>query len=263
MARLAYPWTPSCAARTLQRFARLRLRLKVVILDTETTSLRGQVIQVAAVGLDASLSRLFEYKQYWRTSALIDPQAHAVHGITQEMLQTRGQSPSMGLRKLQSLCGPSVVVAAHNVTFDVARLQATAAAYDTTFDVPGGTFCTMRSAKGACNLKTAHNRVKFPRNEELYHFLFPTGAALRGLHDALVDVRVTAANFVEGTRRQIWNPPFPRALQPPALVVKAGADEEEDALQKNDAGENVEAPLPLQDFLDDESGVKRRKVNQS
>ena len=46
-------------------------------------------------------------------------------------------------------------------------------------------------------------RVKAPRNEELYIFLFgckPVGQ----LHSALPDCRVTLASFVEGRKRKWW-----------------------------------------------------------
>ena len=198
-------FTERAAAERIVKFMRTIAHLRYVVVDTETTSLRGQVIQVAACGLDASLKPLFEYKQYWTTSDPIDPNAYAVHGIAADVLRRFGVAPRDGLQKLQRLCTPRCTFVAHNVSFDLARLKDTARSHGTTFEARGGTFCTMRSSKEVCALSGGNGRrFKYPKNVELYRFLFPDAPPATGLHDALVDVRLTAQNFVEGTKRGIW-----------------------------------------------------------
>ena len=62
--------------------------------------------------------------------------------------------------------------------------------------------CTMHSATKHCGLRAkGGKRLKAPRNEELYKFLFkPSGR----LHRALADCRVTLASYVEGHKRRWW-----------------------------------------------------------
>ena len=59
----------------------------------------------------------------------------------------------------------------------------------------------MQRSRDFASCRTKAGRAKNPRNDELHKVLFghePRGA----LHDALLDVRVTAKNFFELRRRR-------------------------------------------------------------
>ena len=65
--------------------------------------------------------------------------------------------------------------------------------------------CTMHNATRHCGLYTRGKvkRLKAPRNEELFEFLFGRKPQVR-LHSALPDCQVTLASFIEGRRRLWW-----------------------------------------------------------
>ena len=66
--------------------------------------------------------------------------------------------------------------------------------------------CTMKASKDQCGLTTKTGRAKLPTNAELYGYLFPdTPLPHAPLHDALVDVKLTSASFIEGHRRGMWD----------------------------------------------------------
>jgi hypothetical protein len=64
-------------------------------------------------------------------------------------------------------------------------------------------FCTMLRSKHLVNAKDKRDRIKNPRNDELYQFLHgspPVGK----LHDASFDVDVTASSYHRGIERGWW-----------------------------------------------------------
>ena len=97
-----------------------------------------------------------------------------------------------------------VRVVAHNVSFDVSALNRTAHRHGQRSGAlsSASMLCTMHSATKHCGLRAkGGKRLKAPRNEELYKFLFkPSGR----LHRALADCRVTLASYVEGHKRRWW-----------------------------------------------------------
>ena len=198
---------PHLHATCIQRAVRRWLYLKWIVVDTETASLRGAVIQVAVVGLSESMAPLLEYREYWsNVDASIDPRAEAVHGISAEDLLVKGRCPLVGIDRLRRLLRRrGVIFVAHNALFDLQRLAHTADALGVAPLDPPTVLCTMKASRGQCGLVTATGHAKAPKNEELYHFLFPDAPPPSGLHDALVDARITAASLAEGHRRGMWD----------------------------------------------------------
>ena len=200
------------SATRIQRAVRRRFYLKWVVVDTETAALHGAVIQVAVVGLSARLSPLLEYREYWsNVDSSIDPRAEAVHHISAEDLRAKGQCPTRGLSRLQRLLRSNkhrgdVTFVAHNAIFDLHRLVYTARELGVAPLDPSCVLCTMKASKDQCGLTTKTGRAKLPTNAELYSYLFPDTPLPHGpLHDALVDVKLTSASFVEGHRRGMWD----------------------------------------------------------
>ena len=80
-------------------------------------------------------------------------------------------------------------------------LDATA---DTSMLSSAAMLCTMHSARKHCGLRErGGKRLKAPRNEELYLFLFGEKPAEQ-LHSALPDCRVTLASYIAGHKRKWW-----------------------------------------------------------
>ena len=65
-------------------------------------------------------------------------------------------------------------------------------------------FCTMQSSKRRLGLKNCRGGLKPPKNTELHEKLVGPVPAGTRLHDALADVRITAASYFAGQRQRWW-----------------------------------------------------------
>jgi len=91
-----------------------------VVLDTETTGLKGEVISVAVVAPDGSVLGEWLVKPTER----ITEEAMRVHGITDEMLTDAPGFAEVWPEILRCVLGKTVVI--YNAGFDVARLVTSA-----------------------------------------------------------------------------------------------------------------------------------------
>lgn len=183
-------------------------RCAALVFDTETTGLRGHVIQMAVVALDAEGAEVAVYNRLWRTETPIDPRAQQVHGISADRLRRDGVPPGGELALLARVfaagraAGAHLV--AHNARFDAARLRQTAEHHglpDPLGDAP--LLCTMTLAKPRCGLLDRAGRAKAPTCAELHRLLL--GAEYEGpLHDALGDSRMAARCYTAGRRKGWW-----------------------------------------------------------
>lgn len=184
--------------------------------DTETNGGRVQfVIQIAFVLLDKDLNELSSYKKYLKLppdNQYINPHAAKVHGITLNTLTREGVDPKEALTHFFK-CVSDVKknrdgkVIFHNAAFDSRSISATAEAigYATPFPFTASScFCTMVNSKSRLGLKDKLNRLKPPKNTELHEALVGPVPEGTKLHDALADVRVTAASFAAGVRAGWW-----------------------------------------------------------
>jgi DNA polymerase III epsilon subunit-like protein len=185
--------------------------------DTETSSLVGHVIQIAVVAVprgaaaaDGTLPDCVRYCRHWALpdGVALDPRAVAVHGITRSHLAARGCPVLPGLRALAAVVhagreGGAQWVA-HNASFDVARLNHTAAFHGAPVLLERGeVLCTMRLSTAHCGAKSRSGRAKAPRCDELYAHLFQR--PFEGvLHDALADATLLASCVLGGRHRGWW-----------------------------------------------------------
>ena len=65
-------------------------------------------------------------------------------------------------------------------------------------------FCTMQKSKRRLNLANKRGGLKVPKNTELHNALVGPVPAGTLLHDALADVRITAASYFAGQRQRWW-----------------------------------------------------------
>ena len=97
----------------MRRWAQSRLRLQdAVILDTETTDLFGQVVQVSIIDLTGQvlLSTLV------RPTTVVSPEATAVHGIREEDLQDAPSLSAIAAQLLAATRGRQLL--AYNAPYD-------------------------------------------------------------------------------------------------------------------------------------------------
>ena len=185
----------------------------VLVFDTETASLHGVVVQLAFVLHDWRRDiELFAYDRILRPppAERFDPRAVAIHGIERHEAEARGVAADVEVAEFLRVCAAArragVRLVAHNATYDVVRVNHTRAAHGVNAEPPLGVdqvFCSMRRAASHVATYNRIGRRKTPRNEELYCALYGAPPVGR-LHDALVDVRVTAACYVGGARRGWW-----------------------------------------------------------
>lgn len=183
-----------------------------IVYDTETTGInRGDiVIQLAYMVCDSSGTPMHTYNHLWKTNdgRQIPRSATKIHHIKTADLIANGvrMPPELcAFYRLVDLCNHlGVRVVAHNVAFDCRLLDQTAklgGIHETINQQP--MFCTMLAATDKTNFTTSTGRKKYPKNSELYVYLHHREPTER-LHDALGDIRVTAANYVAGRRRRWW-----------------------------------------------------------
>jgi DNA polymerase-3 subunit epsilon len=99
--------------------------MRQIILDTETTGLSPEagdrIVEIAGVELiDRQLTGKF-YHQYIQPERLIDPEAIAVHGITDAFLEDKPLFQEIAEALLAFLAGAELVI--HNAPFDVGFLN--------------------------------------------------------------------------------------------------------------------------------------------
>ena len=186
--------------------------LPALVFDTETSGLAGCVLQIGWVLADDAGTENASHQQLWKLprGERIHSRAITKHGISEAQLAQHGVEASPELLEFHALVHAalalSVCVLAHNVSFDVARLNHTAHKFKLKGCVlkSAQMLCTMHTATKHCELRTrCGKRVKAPSNEELYlklHGRKPNGR----LHTALADCRVTLSSYILGKQKRWW-----------------------------------------------------------
>ena len=181
-----------------------------VVFDSETTGLHEpHVVQLAYILFTEDGT---EVKRHNRILKLlpgkrIDPRAVEVHRINMSKVTREGVDPAKELNAFLRVCGDAIVsggrVIAHNSQFDVKAVNTTLSAWEASPALmdQASTFCTMKQTKLHSPLVDRAGRKKVFTNEELYGFLFGKQPDLGPLHDALTDILVTKANYLECVKR--------------------------------------------------------------
>ena len=188
----------------------------VVVADVETNGGKGGqfVIQLAFVVLDDQLNELMSTNEYVKLpddNRYINPYSQKVHKITIGKLDREGKPATEVLdvffKAVSSVLSRRGRVVFHNAAFDSKAIAFTAERCGYTSPFPftrHSCFCTMTSAKPKMGLKDSIGRAKAPTNKELHIALVGPVPDEAALHDALADVRVTAASYVAGVRMGWW-----------------------------------------------------------
>ena len=172
-------------------------------LDTETGSLKGPVIQIGIVLSNkngetlASYSCLWKYKysRYQKKMGGLGEwceRAQAVHGLTKELIDDNGVTPSFGVRALKEILNAvkerKIAVVAHNANFDARMINSTSNALQMGNIISDeNMFCTLKWSKQKYGTRKT--------NEELYLELHGVPHDLTNLHDAITDATITASSY--------------------------------------------------------------------
>lgn len=179
----------------------------ILIFDTETTGMvrwrepithpeQPRVIQLGAALYHADGTELSAVSLIVRCDTAVEPEAAAVHGIEQHLIDGAGVKPKLAIYLLNEMASKADTLVAHNIAFD----RKMAAIEFLRCEVDGGyfdclpTFCTMQAATPLCRLLKQNPRhaadYKWPKLSEAYAYFF--NEPLIGAHDALSDVRACA-----------------------------------------------------------------------
>ena len=182
-------------------------RAAVVAWDTETTGLRGVVVQLGVVVLDEERNELSAHARMFAplVEFPIEAGAFAVHKISRARQEAEGEPVPKCLAAFERLARVArernVPMVAHNAAFDQRMLRCTAQAVGRPApDVDSA--CTMLLGKRAC--VDERGKAKRPKNRELYERLVGEAPDEERLHDAVEDARLTAHSFLAGRSRGLW-----------------------------------------------------------
>lgn len=188
------------------------LKLNVVF-DTETTGLHEpHVVQLAYILFTEDGNEVKRYNKILKLlpGKRIDPRAVEVHRINMSKVQREGVDPLGELNEFVKVCADVIIsggrIIAHNSQFDVRAVNTTLSAWAPTPALmdEASTFCTMKNSKPFSPLKDRAGRKKAFRNDEMHVHLFGKPPDLGPLHDALTDILVTKANYLEAAKRGWW-----------------------------------------------------------
>ena len=128
---------------------------------------------------------------------VIDPQSKKIHGISEELLEEKGEKRVKVLKKIyKDIKQYNPLVVGHWISFDIKMLTVgfrRAGIRNILEEVP--LYCTMLS--NSHYVRFSNNN--YPKLDELYHKLF--NMPMEGQHNAMNDVNATAACFFELVRR--------------------------------------------------------------
>ena len=194
--------------------------MKVLIFDTETTGLPTDynasindvhkwphVVQLSYIYYDTETKALLKVGDHLikvGPDVLITPQSIAIHHITPEICQEKGEPLLAVLEAFNALVKNADLVVGHNLSFDKRVLQVECrrllishsfAPNPTASHQTPREFCTMQAGTAICaipkvNPRTSQTYYKYPSLVELHRHLFGGGLP-RGTHNALGDVLLT------------------------------------------------------------------------
>lgn len=135
---------------------------------------------------------------------IISPEAIAVHGISKEVMDSRGISPKLAMRMFLEFVNSAHTLVGHNADFDkkMVRIDMHRHGYGEHAEMlrEKPTECTMKLANPIMKMpptvkmvKAGFTKPKPPKLEEAYaHFI---GKPMENAHDAWADVQATIAVF--------------------------------------------------------------------
>jgi DNA polymerase-3 subunit epsilon len=162
--------------------------MRQVVLDTETTGLEvsegHRIIEIGCVELLHRRATGRTFHRYLRPGREVDPGALAVHGITNEFLDSQPSFADVAAELLEFIDGAELVM--HNSEFDVGFLEAELLA--------AGLGCRIAERCSICDTLSLARRMHPGQRNSLDALCKRYGVdnSGRDLHGALLDARILA-----------------------------------------------------------------------
>lgn len=184
--------------------------MKVFVFDTETSGLPKErnpsiydtdkwphVMQISYIIYNTETGQIDEkYDTYIKlnTWVIVDPVSEGIHGITREIMDTKGVSIQEALVRVRDALGKVDICVGHNVSFDKRFLIVEGIRNSIRMNFPAD-YCTMKNGKEMCKIdftfSNGEKGFKFPKLMELYEHLFPGIPAPQNLHNSFADTIIT------------------------------------------------------------------------
>jgi len=184
--------------------------MKVLVFDTETSGLPKErnpsiydtdkwphVMQVSYIIYNTETGEIDEkYDAYIKlnTWVIVDPVSEGIHGITREIMDTKGVPIQEALVRVRDALGKVDICVGHNVSFDKRFMIVEGIRNSIRMNFPAD-YCTMKNGKEICKIdftfSNGEKGFKFPKLMELYEHLFPGIPAPQNLHNSFADTIIT------------------------------------------------------------------------
>ena len=185
-------------------------KMKVLVFDTETSGLPKErnpsiydtdkwphVMQVSYIIYNTETGEIDEkYDAYIKlnTWVIVDPVSEGIHGITREIMDTKGVPIQEALVRVRDALGKVDICVGHNVSFDKRFIIVEGIRNNIRMNFPAD-YCTMKNGKEICKIdftfSNGEKGFKFPKLMELYEHLFPGIPAPQNLHNSFADTIIT------------------------------------------------------------------------
>lgn len=193
--------------------------MRILVFDTETTGLPPKntsvtdslawpfVVQWSWLVYDTNEKRIVTTSDYiikLTGNEKIPAESTAIHGITNDMMRTKGRLFKQVLTEFISDYEMCDYLVAHNLEFDKKMIQVECFRHHLPVSYAWGRrkvkeYCTMKRTRTYCGIKATNRRdepyIRYPKLSELHDVLLDSHQ-LKSLHDSMVDVIVCFRCFV-------------------------------------------------------------------
>lgn len=222
----------------------INIKNKYISFDVETGM--GDIIQLGYVLYNENKEEI-KRQNHYINDRLVDKMTYDVHGISTEYLRKHGKNYYDVMYEFLTDLNECTHIIGHNISADLKYMGTNMIKYKIhlSYDPFDNKqiFDTMTMGKYICNMKDIADKLKPPKLEELYKFLFKCD--MINAHDALVDAITTAEcyfNLIDNYDSAYFEKPLKTTKIKPVKEVKIEKKTiivRENKIKKSKDGKNI------------------------
>lgn len=190
--------------------------MKVLVFDTETNGLPESrtakifdtekfpyILQLSYIIYDILDNKIIKVSDHYVNNVDFSPDAYKINKITREMIDN-GKNIKDVLNDFIDSIKICDILVAHNCNFDKKIIMVECVRnqilYKLNYNIKNkSNFCTMINSTNLCKLPSnfKNGNFKFPKLNELYHYLFNENIQCDNLHNSLVDCIFTTKCYIK------------------------------------------------------------------